>query len=101
MAGSATGAHIGILAHITPQELLGSLDRTDAANGWANRIIWVATRRSKLLPDSGRLPVKERKRLARRLRKALKFARTVDEIRRDPEARDLWHEVYEENRQVQ
>ena len=92
----ATGAHIGILAHITPQELLGSLDRTDAANGWANRIIWVATQRSKLLPDGGRLPVKERKQLARRLRKALKFARTVDEIRRDPEARDLWHEVYEE-----
>lgn len=92
----ATNAHLGLLVHITKDELLRTLDRTDTANGFANRFLWVAVQRSKLLPDGGQLPIGEVQRLAGHLRESLEFAKTVHEMKRDPEARDLWHDVYGE-----
>ena len=52
----ATGAHISIIAHITPVELLSMLTTTSAASGFGNRFLWVATKRSKWLPEGGELP---------------------------------------------
>ena len=51
----ATGAHISIIGHITQDELRRELKNTEAANGYANRFLWVAVRRSKLLPDGGQV----------------------------------------------
>ena len=51
----ATGAHISILAHITREELRRYLQATEAANGFANRFLWLCVRRSKVLPEGGRL----------------------------------------------
>ena len=51
----ATGAHISIIGHVTRDELLRYLGTTEAANGFANRFLWVCVRRSKVLPDGGRL----------------------------------------------
>ena len=50
----ATGAHISILGHVTKAELLRYLTSTEAANGFANRFLWVCVRRSKCLPEGGR-----------------------------------------------
>jgi hypothetical protein len=37
----ASAPHIGVVGHITPTELRAELTRTDAANGFANRFLWV------------------------------------------------------------
>jgi len=92
----ATGAHISIIGHVTRDELLRYLDSTEAANGFANRFLWVCVRRSKVLPDGGRLHEVDMAPFVRRLRAAVEFARSVGELRRDEEARAIWHEVYPE-----
>jgi hypothetical protein len=49
----ATDAHVSIIGHITAQELLALLSHVDAANGFANRFLWIAVKRSKILPFGG------------------------------------------------
>ena len=51
----ADGAHIAILGHITPAELADRLTATDTYSGFANRFLYAAVRRSKLLPRGGSL----------------------------------------------
>lgn len=88
----ATGAHISLIGHITRDELTRYFDRTEAANGMGNRILWIAVRNSKMLPDGGGdvhlspfIP---------RLHGAITRARTVGRMKRDLSASALWHEVY-------
>ena len=50
---TATGAHICIIGHITADELRAELTATDTANGFANRFLFVAVKRSKVLPFGG------------------------------------------------
>ena len=90
----ATGAHISIVGHVTKDELLKYLTDSEAGNGFANRFLWVAVRRSKLLPDGGRLHTVNFAPLIRRLTDALGFARTVGTMNRDEEAGELWNEAY-------
>jgi hypothetical protein len=51
----ATNAHIGIVGHITRDELRRLLTTTEAANGFANRFLWAYVERSKELPMGGSL----------------------------------------------
>lgn len=90
----ATGAHISIIAHVTRDELLRYLTETERANGFANRFIWLLVRKSKDLPDGEAMPETILARLVDKLRGAVTFAKTVGEIKRDAEARELWHVVY-------
>ena len=92
----ATGAHISIVGHITRDELLRYLTATEQANGFANRFLWVAVRRSKLLPDGGDVQSAMTSTLVDRVQNAVMFARTaVREIKRgEHSAHDLWHSVY-------
>jgi hypothetical protein len=92
----ATGAHISIIGHITRDELLRSLTQTEQANGFGNRHLWLAVRRSKYLPEGGDLDNFHLMPLLEMLEQAVNFAREVDEMKRNDEARQLWHEVYEE-----
>ena len=91
----ATGAHVSILGHVTRDELLRYLDRTETANGFGNRFIWIAVTRSKFLPDGGSLRDADLIPFVSKLRDALADARTVREMARDDEARAVWHNVYE------
>ena len=90
----ATDAHISILAHITRPELVKYLDETDIFNGFGNRFLWGAVKRSKLLPDGGQQvdlqPVKEM------LTAAITAAKQISTMSRSPEARSVWHSVYPE-----
>lgn len=90
----ATAPHVGILAHVTKAELLRVFDSTDAANGFGNRFLWVCVRRSKHLPEGGRLPEEIAHELAGRTIQVLSNARKRAEVSRDAAARDLWAEVY-------
>ena len=90
----ATDAHISIIGHITVEELRRALAEVDGFNGFANRFLWVAVRRSKLLPDGGRdLDLSP---YADRLRRIIEAARSVERMHRDPAAAALWRQVYGE-----
>jgi Bifunctional DNA primase/polymerase, N-terminal/Protein of unknown function (DUF3987)/Primase C terminal 1 (PriCT-1) len=89
----ATGAHVSIIGNITGPELLRTLDSTEMANGFANRILWLCVRRSKLLPEGGRMDV-DMSTLNERLKQAIDYAKAVGEMHRDDQARGLWREVY-------
>lgn len=92
----ATDAHISVIGNITRDELRRYLDRTEIGNGFANRFLWVCVRRSKLLPEGGNLEAAKLNPLIERLHQAVKFARQVEDMQRDDQARELWFEIYEE-----
>jgi len=86
--------HVSIIGHITSAELQKLLSESDAANGFANRFIWVCSRRSKHLPFGGTVDPEELARLGDRLRDAVSFARKVQEMAWATHARPLWEEAY-------
>ncbi len=90
----ATAPHVSVIGHITKDELLRQLDSTEAANGFANRFLWVCVRRSKVLPEGGHLPEAALHRLAEQLAEVLAFAGEAGELTRDDDAKALWAEVY-------
>jgi hypothetical protein len=77
----ATGAHVSIIGHITKSELLRHLNETEAANGFANRFLWLMVRRSKELPFGGEWDAVDTSPLVRRLDCAVRFARKPRVIR--------------------
>src|SRR4029077_13890987 len=95
-SAKASGAHVALVGHITEDELARNLAEGDHFNGFANRFLWVATSRSKELPEGGKLDCAVREKYAKRLEDALGKASQIQEMRRDPDARELWRTVYGE-----
>jgi hypothetical protein len=87
-------AHISIVTHISRDEIQRNLDRTEVANGFANRFLWIRSLRSKCLPEGGNLASSELDRLAELLKPAVAFGRRELRLRRDADARDAWARVY-------
>lgn len=93
---TATDHLVSIIGHITKADLSKFLQDVDAANGFGNRFLFIATRRVKLLPDPGR-PTKEQCiDFGRKLSAAIEFARNVGEMHRTPAAQKLWEQWYME-----
>lgn len=92
----ATGAHLSMIAHITPDELLRYMTSSETANGFGNRLLWVAARRSKSLADGGNLDHDIVVELAQEVAASLSFIRTMGEveIKRTPAAAELWKMAY-------
>jgi hypothetical protein len=90
----ATGAHVAIVGHVSWEELLRYLDRSELANGFANRFLVFAARRSQLLPEGDGLPDAALLPIAERLAAARAWAQRGHVLRRDDEARAIWHTVY-------
>lgn len=91
----ATGAHIGIVGHITKQELLRHITATELANGFFNRFMVVAVQRSKTLPFGGRLGGEELDRVRDQVRLAARFASLEQHISFDSPARERWIAAYD------
>lgn len=89
----ATDAHISLVGHITRDELVRELNSTEAANGFANRFLWMAVKRSKHLPEGGRLDEVDCGPLVARLSHLGELARTAGRVDRDDQARQIWYEV--------
>jgi hypothetical protein len=92
----STGAHISIVGHITRDELRRYLDRSEMANGFANRYVWICVKRSRILPEGGRLQDTDLISIISRLKEAVEFGKTVGEIKKDDRAMDLWAATYPE-----
>ena len=69
---------------------------TDAANGFANRFIFLAVKRSKYLPEPEIFRGPGVDQVAARLGDCLEYARGVQCMMRDQEARALWAREYPE-----
>lgn len=93
---NATDAHISIIGHITQDELKRYLSQTEVFNGLANRFLWICVKRSKILPEGGRIHEMDLTPLADKIRDAVGFAKSVEEIKRDSEARKIWMNIYPE-----
>jgi len=91
---NATGAHVSIIAHVTSDEFLRYLDRTEVANGFINRFLPICVRRARILPEGGRLHELDFLPLISRLGRAVELARTRGQLSRDEAARALWVDVY-------
>ena len=90
----ATDAHVSLVGHITAEELRRYLGKTEAANGFANRFLFLLVRRSKRLPFGGDWRRVDVAPLVRRLRAALNFGREVRRIRWGATAQEAWADVY-------
>ena len=90
----ASEPHISIVGHITEDELRARLARTDMANGFANRFLFVCVRRSKLLPHGGNLTDAEIERLGEGMKKAVAFAKAVGRVEMTQSAREEWETIY-------
>ena len=90
----ATDPHIGIVSHVTKDELLRNLTDTETSNGFGNRFCWFAVRRSKELPFPSAPLHAELESLASRIGKALQEARHVGGIALTDLAREAWQAVY-------
>jgi hypothetical protein len=92
VAGSVVARehHVGLVGHITPDELLRTLPAMEQINGFANRFLYIASRRSQVLPFGGQLPDWKLAALAKVLKEALDAAKRVGELGWTDPARDRW-----------
>jgi hypothetical protein len=90
------GVHISVIGHITEDELRRTLDSVDVWNGFANRFAFCYTNRVRLLPGGGHIDPERLKQLKHELRDIIEYASEVREIKRSPEAEELWEKIYYE-----
>jgi hypothetical protein len=92
---TATGAHFGMIGQITPEELGRKLQEVELFNGFANRFLWVLTRRQHSRPNPPAYTAKKAAEHATTWSKAIARARAVGEVTRDSDACEVWETVYE------
>jgi hypothetical protein len=92
----ATQAHIALIGHITQTELRRHTTTIELSNGYLNRILIVACRRQRLLPEGGHQDPLDGTGLPRLLAASIKHAQTAGQIRLNPDARELWHHAYQQ-----
>jgi len=90
----ATRAHIALIGHITQHELRRHTTQIELSNGYLNRILLIACRRQRLLPEGGDPDPLAATGLARLLAATLKHAQTAGQVHLDQDARELWHDAY-------
>jgi hypothetical protein len=90
----STGAHVSIAGNISKEELIRTIQDLDADNGLLNRYLWICSRRSKELPEGGRLSDVRRSLewvdLQSRFNQAALSPTDPILVERDSEASDLW-----------
>ena len=96
----ATDPHICLLAHITLQELNQLLSAVDIWNGFANRFLWFAVRRSKIVPFPKPMSDADVERIAQEIARVIKHAhKTRADERRlvlSNSAHENWAHYYNE-----
>ncbi len=87
--------HVATIGHVTPQELRAKLTAVDSANGFTNRLLFLAVRRARLIPFP-ESPDPHVGRYIGALSEAVRAAHTPREMRFDASARDRWEWFYAE-----
>jgi hypothetical protein len=92
----ATDHHISIIGHITAPELGRTLDTTEIAGGFANRILWICARRSQRLPFDVEIDPHELADVTNELRARAEQARRIGPVTFAADARARWELLYNE-----
>jgi hypothetical protein len=94
--------HVACLGHITPQELRERLSEVEAANGFGNRFLFFAVRRSRFVPFPRAVAHVIDPSSTDNLAKSLEWAQTPGELLLSPSAMSRWEALYVDlaNRQV-
>ena len=91
----ATGAHISVVGHITVEELRAKLVRTEMANGFANRFLFMLVKRANVLPfGSDALSDEVIAGLGEKLKTAIDVARELGRVGWTSDAAESWKKVY-------
>jgi hypothetical protein len=90
----ATGAHIGILGHITIHELNGLLQECQIHNGLINRFLWFCARRQKVCPFPEPIPDNKILCFQSEIRDIASFSNRTKEMKLSKNTRELWEEFY-------
>ena len=90
-----TRHHVTMIGHITPVGLRSKLTDTDAANGFANRLLFLAVRRSRLIPFPT-APDELVRDFVEPLHRAIVESHLPGEMSFDEAARDRWEDFYAE-----
>jgi hypothetical protein len=96
---TVTGAHVGVIGQITPNELARTLKENEVHNGFVGRYVWVKGKRVKDLPDPE--DYSERSIAHARLwLTAIRQARAVEQVTRDEGAKAQWASTYSHLRRM-
>lgn len=90
----ATGAHVCMIAHVTVEGLRRHLNDEDVANGFANRMLYVAVGRARLLPHGAEVPDQIVAEAGRDLGELIRNARKRGRVKWADDARDAWEDFY-------
>lgn len=90
----ATGAHVCMIAHVTVEGLRRHLNDEDVANGFANRMLYIAVGRAQLLPHGAEVPAAIVKDAGKELGALIRHARTRGRVRWSDDARGAWEVFY-------
>ncbi len=89
-----TAAHVCIVGHITKHELHSLLQNSDIWNGFANRFLWISSRRQRMLALPEPMPEDELQPIADAFSKAVRKAGQLQEIKFSSDARLQWEALY-------
>lgn len=90
----ATGAHIGILGHITTFELAELLKECQIQNGLVNRFLWFCSKRQKVVPFPEPLSDTTLEDFHAVIKDVVSFAYKTNRMVLGEDAKALWAEVY-------
>jgi hypothetical protein len=91
---TVVGPHIGIIGHCTQQELFKTLSETELSNGFANRFLWVATTRARVLPFAQLVQPEVVLELATRLKSILLWAKNGVILDWHVDSHSAWRQIY-------
>ncbi|MBY0549751.1 MAG: DUF3987 domain-containing protein [Candidatus Obscuribacterales bacterium] len=91
-----SGAHVGIIGHITPKDLTKHLSDADVWNGFANRFLFVCARRPQLVALPKPLSDDVVAAASDLLYRAVSIAMDGIELTMHNDAEELWCDIYPE-----
>jgi hypothetical protein len=92
----ATEAHLALIGHITAAELRQCSTTISILNGFLNRFLVIACRRTRLLPEGGEKKPLAKTGLKNQLAGALEHARCAGELTLHARAKRQWGNTYRE-----
>lgn len=90
----ATEPHVSIIAHVTAEELRSLMRSVDAFNGFANRFLFIASKRSKLLPLGRPLDVENINPILQEIKDGIEFGKNIGRFEIAETAKELFATAY-------
>jgi hypothetical protein len=87
--------HVGLIGHITAEELRLLMTEADIYGGLANRLLWGAAHKTQNLPRGGSVPSKVIAKAAGDLAEPIIAARLLGEVSRTAAAEERWAALYD------